>query len=384
MVYSSSLLTCFLLLAVVNGKPIVPALFIFGDSIGDAGNNNQLLTLVKSNFPPYGRDFKNHIPTGRFCNGKLATDFIAEKLGFTSPQPAYFNLEAKGNNLLNGANFASAASGFYDLVPMLYNTIPLYKQMEYYEECQSILVEIVGQSKASSIISNAIYLIIDGSSDFINYYTNILVHNGHTFEQFSDIVLQSYSKYIQHIYALGARRIGVTNLAPTGCLPIVITLFGSHRNECVDWLNKDAIYYNKRLNYTSEKLQKLLPDLNLVVFDIYQPLYNLITKPSENGTKSNYPSVPILLFLMNLGFVIVYLFLICGMHSTAITGFLETRRGCCGTGLIELSILCNEKSIGTCVNASEYVFWDTVHPTEAANQILADQMIAAGISQLTS
>jgi hypothetical protein len=60
---------------VVKGQPLVPALFIFGDSVVDAGNNNNLATIVKSNFPPYGRDFKNNIPTGRFCNGKLAADF---------------------------------------------------------------------------------------------------------------------------------------------------------------------------------------------------------------------------------------------------------------------------------------------------------------------
>ncbi|KAM1274613.1 hypothetical protein ACFX1Q_025409 [Malus domestica] len=28
----------------------------------------------KVDYPPYGRDFVNHQPTGRFCNGKLATD----------------------------------------------------------------------------------------------------------------------------------------------------------------------------------------------------------------------------------------------------------------------------------------------------------------------
>lgn len=54
---------------------IVPALIMFGDSIVDVGNNNNLLSIVKSNFPPYGRDFTNQTPTGRFCNGKLAVDF---------------------------------------------------------------------------------------------------------------------------------------------------------------------------------------------------------------------------------------------------------------------------------------------------------------------
>lgn len=72
----------FLLLLVVlaglsasNGQALVPALFIFGDSVVDVGNNNYIYTIVKSNFPPYGRDFIGHTPTGRFSNGKLATDF---------------------------------------------------------------------------------------------------------------------------------------------------------------------------------------------------------------------------------------------------------------------------------------------------------------------
>lgn len=64
-----------LVIPVATGDPLVPALCIFGDSVVDVGNNNNLLTVVKANFPPYGRDFVTHTPTGRFCNGKLATDF---------------------------------------------------------------------------------------------------------------------------------------------------------------------------------------------------------------------------------------------------------------------------------------------------------------------
>ncbi|KAG5523501.1 hypothetical protein RHGRI_035341 [Rhododendron griersonianum] len=61
-------------------------------------------------------------------------------------------------------------------------------------------------------------------------------------------------------------------------------------------------------------------------------------------------------------------------------GFVEARRGCCGTGTVETtSLLCNPKSIGTCTNATQYVFWDAVHPSEAANQVLADALIVQGI-----
>lgn len=64
-----------LVASVARGDPLVPALIIFGDSVVDVGNNNNLTTLIKANFLPYGRDYVTHRPTGRFCNGKLATDF---------------------------------------------------------------------------------------------------------------------------------------------------------------------------------------------------------------------------------------------------------------------------------------------------------------------
>ena len=54
----------------------VPAIFAFGDSIVDTGNNNYINTLAKCNFPPYGKDFIGGIPTGRFSNGKVLTDFL--------------------------------------------------------------------------------------------------------------------------------------------------------------------------------------------------------------------------------------------------------------------------------------------------------------------
>ncbi|KAK8913652.1 GDSL esterase/lipase [Platanthera zijinensis] len=59
----------------------IPAIIVFGDSTVDTGNNNFVKTALRSNFKPYGRDFIAGKPTGRFCNGRLATDFMAEALG---------------------------------------------------------------------------------------------------------------------------------------------------------------------------------------------------------------------------------------------------------------------------------------------------------------
>ncbi|KAF6164264.1 hypothetical protein GIB67_010234 [Kingdonia uniflora] len=99
----------------VEEEPItlVPALIIFGNSTVDVGNNDYIPTILKTNHPPYGRDFENHKPTGRFSNGKITTDIIGEILGFTTYPAPYLSPEASGKNLLIGDNFTSAGSGYY-------------------------------------------------------------------------------------------------------------------------------------------------------------------------------------------------------------------------------------------------------------------------------
>lgn len=52
---------------------LTPAMFIFGDSLIDSGNNNYIATIAKADYFPYGIDFG--FPTGRFCNGLTAVDF---------------------------------------------------------------------------------------------------------------------------------------------------------------------------------------------------------------------------------------------------------------------------------------------------------------------
>lgn len=64
----------------LTAKHNVTCVLVFGDSSVDPGNNNRLPTTVKGNFPPYGKDFFDRRPTGRFSNGRLATDFIGEYL----------------------------------------------------------------------------------------------------------------------------------------------------------------------------------------------------------------------------------------------------------------------------------------------------------------
>lgn len=70
--------------------------------------------------------------------------------------------------------------------------------MGNYKEYQNKIVGIAGKSNASSIISGALYLISAGSSDFVqNYYINPLLYKVYTPDQFSDLLIQSYTSFIE-------------------------------------------------------------------------------------------------------------------------------------------------------------------------------------------
>ncbi|GAU24772.1 hypothetical protein TSUD_356010 [Trifolium subterraneum] len=249
-----------------------------------------------------------------------------ETLGFTTFPPAYLSPQASGKNLLIGANFASAASGFDEKAATLNHAIPLSQQLNYFKEYQGKLAQVAGSKKAASIIKDSLYILSAGSSDFLqNYYVNPWVNKLVTVDE----------------------KIGVTSLPPLGCLPAARTLFGAHESGCVSRINTDIQGFNKKVNSAASNLQKQYSGLKIVIFDIYKPLYDLVQKPADFG-------------------------------------FAEAGRGCCGTGTVETTfLLCNQKSPGTCSNATQYVFWDSVHPSEAANQVIADALLLQGIALIT-
>lgn len=78
----------YLVLNLVEGAPEVPCYFIFGDSLLDNGNNNDLDTAARANYPPYGVDFPDG-PTGRFTNGRNIADFLGLFLFLTFSLPLY-------------------------------------------------------------------------------------------------------------------------------------------------------------------------------------------------------------------------------------------------------------------------------------------------------
>jgi hypothetical protein len=83
-------------------RPKFSSILVFGDSTVDTGNNNYIKTLSKGNHLPYGRDFPNHVPTGRFSNGKLAIDFLASIMNLKDTVPPFLDPNLSNEDLLTG------------------------------------------------------------------------------------------------------------------------------------------------------------------------------------------------------------------------------------------------------------------------------------------
>nr|XP_048330980.1 GDSL esterase/lipase EXL3-like [Ziziphus jujuba var. spinosa] len=317
---------------------VIPAVIVFGDSIMDTGNNNDLKSLVKCNFPPYGQDFKGQKPTGRFGNGFVPSDFIVQELGIKELLPAYSDPNIRPRDLITGVCFASGGTGFDPMTPKIAAVLSFDDQLKMFREYIGKLQAMVGEERTKFILANSLFLVVAGSDDIANTYFTIRVRKlQYSVPAYTDLMVNSASSFIQEIYGLGARRIGVFSTPPIGCVPSQRTLGGGVLRECAQEYNGAATLFNSKLSATLDSLTSHLPNSKLVYIDVYTPLLDLIL---------NYQKY----------------------------GFGYVNKGCCGTGAIEVAVLCNPLS-PTCTNSSDHVFWDSYHPTEATYRFLIPKLM---------
>lgn len=62
-------------------------------------------------------------------------------------------------------------------------------------------------------------------------------------------------------------------------------------------------------------------------------------------------------------------------------GFQVTSMACCATGMFEMGYACSRAGIFSCMDASRYVFWDSFHPTEKTNGIVANYLMKNTLAQ---
>ncbi|KAA8541590.1 hypothetical protein F0562_022742 [Nyssa sinensis] len=352
MASSSSFHLCILFLyasllipTVCHGKTMQPddhdhvALFIFGDSVFDAGNNNYINTTMnyRSNFWPYGETFFKY-PTGRFSDGRLIPDFIAEyaKLPLIPPykQPA-------NHQFINGVNFASAGAG------VLVEThkgmvIDLKTQLSYFKDVERLLRQQLGDEEAKKLFKRAVYLFSIGNNDYLfPFLSNSSFFQSYSQEKYVEMVIGNLTAVIKELHMKGGRKFGFFSLPPLGCIPAMRALKPGNSSGCVEEINAIVKLHNYALSEVLQKQERQLEGFMYSSFDSYTSFSERMENPSRYG-------------------------------------FEEAKSGCCGSGPYRGDNSCGGKrgvkEYQLCGNASAYMFFDSGHPTEMANQQFAKLM----------
>ncbi|CAI0382531.1 unnamed protein product [Linum tenue] len=201
------LVACFLLLFAAEptsariqllANESIPAIFVFGDSILDTGNNNGLLASpCRSNFPPYGRAFDGGVPTGRFSDGRVPSDFMVEELGIKDTLPAYKDPNLKLEELLTGVNFASGCVGFDDLASKLGMVPPLSQQLREFNDYVNKVKEMIGEEAMAKLLAKSIVIISLCSNDIVQAYFNSHIRElQYDFSTYADILVKSATTFL--------------------------------------------------------------------------------------------------------------------------------------------------------------------------------------------
>ncbi|MEQ8538071.1 MAG: SGNH/GDSL hydrolase family protein [Coleofasciculus sp. D1-CHI-01] len=320
-------------------------MYVFGDSLSDPGNIFNATTAanillpeqneipIEPPVPPYDED-------GRFSNGLVWSDYLAEDLGINLipstelsvlfpgsniPSPIAFTDDGQpqvspyfnGATATNSVNFAfGGAQTGTEGVGELGGLIPgMLTQVDWFEDD----LAAAGQQADE----DALYVIWGGPNDYQ------LVPDPDPMETVGNL-----AEAVQTLYDLGGRNFLVPNLPDLGKTPRALSM-GDEISMNLSLLSQT---HNTLLDASLDNLSQL-NNINIAQLDAFSLLNKTIANPEVKGFTNVTDSC---------------------IHPLKDDGKLD------GTQEFEV-----------CDNPDEYLFWDGIHPTTVAHAQLADDALEA-------
>ncbi|TXG70606.1 hypothetical protein EZV62_005541 [Acer yangbiense] len=252
----------------------VPALYVFGDSTVDSGNNDFFQPQsINAKYSPYGVDFGDGKPNGRYTNGRTEADFIGLS-------------DMENKTLRTGVNYASGGCGILSAGKnSLGSCLPFYKQIDYFEiTIKNLKKRFRSKERLAHYLSKSLLFIDIGNVDMSNDYDGFgsTIYLKYTVRQYAQIVSKEFFKSLKRLYKLGARKFLVNNLGAIGCIP-ALEIGPIHKTLCAKKANMRAIEYNKILSKMLPKVQSSLPGSKIALGDAYKVLMDAVTFPALYG-----------------------------------------------------------------------------------------------------
>lgn len=323
--------------------------FSFGDSLTDTGNALHLAATAggPASRPPYGETFFRRA-TGRASDGRLVIDFIVEALAVPQPTPYLAGATATGADFRRGVNFAFGGATALDLHFFVsrglgsFVPVSLRNQTVWFHNVLRLLGSAREQRKT---MATSLFLVGEiGVNDyFIGLNENRTVGEVRTFVPH---VVGAIRSVITDVISAGAGTVVVPGMIPLGCEPQLLTLYRGSvdaagydpESGCITRLNDLAQLHNRELRRMLAGLRRAHPGTAIVYADLYRAVTDIVVSPRAYG----FRHMPL--------------------------------DACCGGGgayNYDDASFCGAAGTAPCADPSEYVSWDGVHYTEAANRLIA-------------
>ncbi|KAL6953267.1 acetylajmaline esterase [Sarracenia purpurea var. burkii] len=356
----ASLTFCFVFFPLADSMDFnFPSVFNFGDSNSDTGG---LVAGVGDRLnPPNGQTYFQK-PSGRFCDGRLIVDFLMEAIGLPFLNPYLDSLGLP--SFRKGCNFATAGSTILPATAWAVSPFSFGIQVAQFLRFKARVLDLLARSKklekylpAEEYFGKGLYMFDIGQNDLAGaFYSKTLD------QVLASIptILAEFESGIKKIYDEGGRNLWIHNTGPLGCLAQNIAKFGTDPSAldelgCVSSHNQASRLFNLQLHALCAKLQAQFPDANVTYVDVFTIKSNLIANFSRYGFEQ-----PIMAC--------------CGYGGPPLN---YDSRVACG-----LTKVVNGSSVTAkgCSDSTEYVNWDGIHYTEAANQYVSSQILTGKFS----
>ncbi|CAN6206261.1 unnamed protein product [Urochloa humidicola] len=327
-------------------------LFSFGDSITDNGNWMRYARSPGAVAgPPYGETFFRR-PNGRFCDGRIIIDHIADALGipFLTPYLAGNSSE----DYAHGANFAVGGAtalgrGYFrgKKLDAHFTPYSLRWQMSWLKRVLRMLSPDQQGSGWNDLMASSLFLVGEiGGNDY-----NQALFQGRSVNEVKTYVpdvVARISASVTELIGLGARTVVVPGNFPIGCNPGYLTKFQTNDTAqydsmgCLGWPNDLTQLHNRALRAELADLGRRHPGIAIVYADYYAAAMDLTADPRKHG----FGGEPLV--------------------------------SCCGGGgpyNANLTVHCGMRAATTCKDPYAAVSWDGFHFTDHAYKVIADAVL---------
>ncbi|KAF3788766.1 hypothetical protein EJ110_NYTH15739 [Nymphaea thermarum] len=316
--------------AVSLGKRNVPAMFVFGDSIVDGGNNVFVDPNCTTDTLPYGYDFPTG-PTGRFTNGRNPGDFLSQHLRFPRFLPALKDPKTTDGMIQSSMRLPHATFFFAFSLYLHWNLeklrnrpqdknstdisgsgkgtslfISLNQQIKYFQNTTipELRTQFNNTRKLSSYLAKSIFVFNSGGNDIEQECSGPVRKEKCASDEFLESLLANFTHQLKTavaipifqeiadanfsgkptVYNLGARKFVLFGVQANGCNP-------QHKptlqptEKCKEDINNASKTFNSLLRSSIDRMNKSLPGSNFVFVNTYGIVRNVFDNPQSYGFK---------------------------------------------------------------------------------------------------